>query len=96
MAAGGDIRINPQGDRCAFAKLRRDGVQCGKLRRRFNIELVDFSLQRRAHFIAGFADAGENDFFRRNAGVQSPLQFAAGNDIGARAFAGEDAQHSEV
>ena len=52
--------------------------------------------QRGAQLGLGLADAGEQDFLRRNAGGQRPLQLAAGHHVGAGAEFCQRAQHRLV
>ena len=63
---------------------------------RFDVEAQDARFERQAHFIRGLADAGKHHFFRLAARRQNPRQFAAGNDVEARAEAREKIQNGEA
>ena len=63
---------------------------------RLDVEHQDAGLERVLDLFFFLADAGKDDFFRIGAGFQRAKQFAAGDDIEAASFLGEDAQQREV
>ena len=71
-------RIDAHRDPRGAAGLDREPRQQFELGLGFDVDAQDVRSQRRAQLGFGLADAGEQDFFRRNAGSQRPLQLAAG------------------
>ena len=76
---------------------RRDGlgVDQREFRLGFAIEAVDAAFQRIFHFRGGLADAGEDDLRRVAARLKDAVQFAAGDDVEARAGLGQQRENGE-
>ena len=75
---------------------RGDFAQPAQLRHQLDIDLMDAGVERRCQLAARFADPGEDDPLGRHAGGERAPQFALGDDVGAGAEPGEEAQHGEV
>ena len=96
MRLGVDVGIDAQADRRFFAQAGSDFVEPFEFGRGFDVEAEDAGFKGKAHFFDGFADTGEDDFFRVAACGQRTLQFAAGNDIEAGAASGKDVEQCQA
>ena len=79
------IGIHANGESGLNAAARRHGIDQRQLRFRLAIEAVNAAGQRVFDFAGGLAHAGEDHPRWVAAGLQHAKQFAAGNDVEARA-----------
>jgi len=93
VGTGIDVRIDPDRDPCDSAGFAGKPREQFELRLGFDVDAEDVGGQGRTQLGLGLADAGEQDFVRRNAGGQRPLQLAAGHHVGAGAELRQRAQH---
>ena len=96
VGAGIDVGIDPHRDPRGPPGLDGEPRQQFQLGLGFDVDAENVGGQRRAQLGFGLADAGEQDLFRRNAGGQRALQFAARNHVGAGAELRQRAQHRLV
>jgi len=84
-----NIGIDAHRNRRLFLQSRRGCGEYSQFRSAFNVEEKNARAQGKLHFGGRLADAGKHNF---GSGLpvcaQNPLQFSAGNDVEARAFAG--------
>ena len=90
------IRVHPQRDGGNLAHGRCDLGEALQLRRRFHIKTANPGSKRRLQLRIRFRDTGKDHPRRVAARLQHPRQLAAGNNIKARAFIGEQAQNGEI
>ena len=91
-----NVGIDAHRDRRSFLQSRRGRGEQSQFRSAFNVEQKYSRAQREFHLGGGFADAGKHNFARSfPVCAQNPLQFSAGNDVEARAFAGYQSQNRE-
>ena len=96
MGARDHIRVDAEGDRRNLAQLARHRREHFGFRLGFDVELENTLVQRQAHFIGGFADAGKHDTIRRNSRRTGAQQFARRHDIRAIALPRQRRQHRPV
>ena len=96
MGIGLHVGIDAQGNARFAAETMRQRVDQRELRLGFAVEVMNARGQRFADFRGGFADARKNDLRRIASGPEDAEQFAAGDDIEARAFGCQQAQHGEI
>ena len=73
-----------------------DFAQTAQLRHRLDVDLMNAGSERRRHLGRRLADPGKDDPLGRHAGGERAAQLPLGDDVGARAEAGEVTQHGEV
>ena len=76
--------------------VRRDAIDAGQFRFTLDVEGKDAFRERVLDFRARFTDTGESALCRRAASFQNPKQFAAGNNVEARAFIHEQTQDRAI
>ena len=79
------VRIDAQADGGEEFVLLGDLADLLQLGQAFDVEAADAAFEGQQDFGAGFAHAGEDDFFRLGAGGQRAGQLAAGDDVKAAA-----------
>ena len=89
MATRCDVGIDAKADRRGLPHCGRDGRQHFRLVGQFQVELVEATLERKAHLVLGLADARKDDLVAGNARGTRSLIFAARDDVGAEARSGE-------
>ena len=96
MGTGIDIGVDAEGNprplSRSFGTLRQR-MQFGH---RLDIEAENVGGQSGIQFGCGLADTREHDLVRRNSGRQRPLEFPAGDDVGATAKLCQRLQHGLV
>ena len=95
MGGGVHVGVHADGKAGLHAAARGHGVDQRQFRFRLAIEAVDAARERVFHFGRGLAHAGENHLGRIAAGLEHAKQFAAGNDVEARAGFGQQRQHGQ-
>jgi ketosteroid isomerase-like protein len=96
VGLGVDVGVDADGDAGLDAEAGGDGIDERELGFRFAVEAVDAAGESVLHFFAGFADAGEDHLFRAAAGAENAVEFAAGDDVEAGAFGGQEAENAQV
>jgi len=91
-----DVGIDPQRDAGPLSECLRAELDRLQLRRGFDIEEKNTARQGIVDLIDPLADARVNDLSRIRAGQKRSVQFAAGHDVDAAAFADEDPQDCDV
>ena len=88
--------IDPDGDGGLFLQAAGHPVDQAQLLRRLHIEQQDLFLQGEFDLGLGLPDPGINDLFRRNAGLEGPVQLAPGDDIGPASQTPQQAQQRQI
>ena len=96
VGLGVDVGVDADGDTGLDAETGGDGIDEREFRFRFAVEAVDAARESVFDLFAGFADAGEDHLFRAAAGAEDAVEFAAGDDVEAGAFGGEEAEDAQV
>ncbi|MNQ84316.1 hypothetical protein D3C85_994400 [compost metagenome] len=96
MAAGADLRVDPDGDGGRGGLLGGDEDQPFQFRRRFNVDLAHTDVDGEGQFGVGLAHAGEDDALAGNARRQGATDLALGHGVGAAAELGQGRQHRQV
>ena len=96
VGMGVDIRVDADGGARGYAPRLGHGGQGGQLNFGLDIDLHDPGVEGGRHFVVRLADAGKDDFGRRNAGPERPRKLARRHHVGPGAKAGQGADDGDV